>query len=213
MNDAPKVTVYIAARNCAKYLEAAIESVLRQSMSDWELLVFDDNSTDKTPQILDLYRGAPKVRVFRTGGVGLPGVCNLACAEAKDGEIVTAGRTYLAPGNFHLVVERKGVQVVVRLDSGPPENYCRPSVNPMLRSLSRVYGGRVLTAILTGMGSDGLVGGRAIAAAGGTVIAQDEATSVVWGMPGAVATDGICSAVLPLSQIAPFVTKMIGGTR
>ncbi|MGE4265186.1 MAG: glycosyltransferase [Desulfovibrio sp.] len=83
MSDAPKVTVYIAARNCAKYLEAAIESVLRQSMSDWELLVFDDNSTDKTPAVLDLYRGAPKVRLFRTGGVGLPGVCNLACAEAR----------------------------------------------------------------------------------------------------------------------------------
>jgi two-component system chemotaxis response regulator CheB len=137
----------------------------------------------------------------------------LACAEAKDGEIVTPGRTYLAPGNFHLVVERKGVRLVVRLDSGPPENYCRPSVNPMLRSLAHVYGGRVLAAILTGMGSDGLIGGRAVIAAGGTVIAQDEATSVVWGMPGAVATDGICSAVLPLSQIAPFVTKMIGGTR
>lgn len=137
----------------------------------------------------------------------------LACAEAKDGEVVAAGRTYLAPGNFHMVVERKGAQLVVRLDSGPPENYCRPSVDPMLRSLARVYGGRVLTAILTGMGSDGLVGGRAVAAAGGTVIAQDEATSVVWGMPGAVATDGICSAVLPLSQIAPYVTKMIGGKR
>jgi len=137
----------------------------------------------------------------------------LACAEAKDGEIAMAGRTYLAPGNFHMVIERKGVHVVVRLDSGPPENYCRPSVDPMLRSLARAYGGRVLTAILTGMGSDGLVGGRAVAAAGGTVIAQDEATSVVWGMPGAVATDGICSAVLPLSQIAPFVTKMIGRAR
>ncbi|WP_316980257.1 protein-glutamate methylesterase/protein-glutamine glutaminase [Shumkonia mesophila] len=137
----------------------------------------------------------------------------LACAEAKDGEIAMAGRTYLAPGNFHMVIERKGVNVVVRLDSGPPENYCRPSVDPMLRSLARAYGGRVLTAILTGMGSDGLVGGRAVAAAGGTVIAQDEATSVVWGMPGAVATDGICSAVLPLSQIAPFVTKMIGRAR
>lgn len=137
----------------------------------------------------------------------------LACAEAKDGETVAAGRIYLAPGNFHLLAERKGVLVVARLDSGPPENYCRPSVDPMLRSLARVYGGRLLTAILTGMGADGLVGSRAVAAGGGTVIAQDEATSVVWGMPGAVATDGLCSAVLPLAQIAPFITRMIGGTR
>jgi len=137
----------------------------------------------------------------------------LACAEAKDGEAVLAGRIYLAPGNFHLLAERKGVQVVARLDSGPPENYCRPSVDPMLRSLARVYGARVLTAILTGMGSDGLAGGRAVAAAGGTIIAQDETTSVVWGMPGAVATDGLCSAILPLSQMAPFITRMIGGAR
>ncbi|SNS11414.1 Glycosyltransferase involved in cell wall bisynthesis [Humidesulfovibrio mexicanus] len=83
MSNAPKVSVYIAARNCAKYLEAAIESVLRQSMSGWELLIFDDNSTDRTQAVLDLYRGVPGVRLFRTEGVGLPGVCNLASAEAR----------------------------------------------------------------------------------------------------------------------------------
>ena len=134
----------------------------------------------------------------------------LACAEAKDGEAVVAGRVFLAPGNFHMVVERKGVQVVVRLSDAPPENYCRPAVDPMLRSIAKVYGARTLVTILTGMGADGLKGGREITAAGGAVIAQDEATSVVWGMPGAVATEGLCSAVLPISHVAPFINKMIG---
>lgn len=83
MSGEPKVSVYIAARNCAKYVEAAIESVLRQSMPDWELLVYDDKSTDATPKVLDLYRGDPRIRIFRTNGKGLPGVCNLACGEAR----------------------------------------------------------------------------------------------------------------------------------
>ena len=134
----------------------------------------------------------------------------LACAEAKDGEQVVAGRVYLAPGNYHMLIERNGAQIVVRLNDGPPENYCRPAVDPMLRSIAQVYGGRALVAILTGMGADGLKGGKEITAAGGAVIAQDEATSVVWGMPGAVATEGLCSAVLPISHVAPFINRMIG---
>lgn len=134
----------------------------------------------------------------------------LTCAEAKDGETVVPGRIFLAPGNFHMVIERKGTQVVVRLNDGPPENYCRPAVDPMLRSIAKVYGSRTLVAILTGMGADGLKGGKEVTAAGGAVIAQDEATSVVWGMPGAVATEGLCSAVLPISHVAPFINKMIG---
>ncbi len=134
----------------------------------------------------------------------------LACAEAKDGETVVPGRIFLAPGNFHMIVERKGTQVVVRLNDGPPENYCRPAVDPMLRSIAKVYGSRTLVTILTGMGADGLKGGKEVTAAGGAVIAQDEATSVVWGMPGAVATEGLCSAVLPISHVAPFINKMIG---
>ena len=135
---------------------------------------------------------------------------DLTCAEAQEGEVVVPGRVYLAPGGFHMLVERKGARVVLHLNSGPPESFCRPAVDPMLRSISKVYGARVLAVILTGMGSDGLKGGRIITAAGGTMIAQDESTSVVWGMPGAAATDGICSAVLPVSHIAPHVKKIMG---
>lgn len=130
-------------------------------------------------------------------------------AEGVDGEPVRGGRIYVAPGDFHMTAEltERG-EKVVRLSKAPQENFCRPSVDPMLRSLAAVYGSRVLCLILTGMGHDGLNGGRAVVQAGGTVVAQDEATSVVWGMPGAVAMAGICSAVLPLDEIGSFIGKL-----
>ncbi|HEY0522554.1 MAG TPA: chemotaxis response regulator protein-glutamate methylesterase [Stellaceae bacterium] len=129
-------------------------------------------------------------------------------AEAVDGEPVRPGRVYIAPGDFHMVVVQNGAARTLRLNKEAPENFCRPSVDPMLRSIAQSYGRHALCAILTGMGHDGLGGGRAIVAAGGTMIAQDEATSVVWGMPGAVATAGLCSAVLPLPEIAPYIRRV-----
>jgi len=131
------------------------------------------------------------------------------CAEGKDGEVVHAGRIYLAPGNYHMIVESQGASTVVRLNQNPPENFCRPSVDPLLRSLASIYGSSLLTIILTGMVSDGQKGAMEVVEAGGTVIAQDEATSVVWGMPGAVATSGLCSAVLPIQEIGPSVRKLV----
>ena len=129
-------------------------------------------------------------------------------AEAKDGEPVQAGRIYVAPGDFHMVVEGTGQQRTVRLNKDAPENFCRPAVDPMFRSIAKSYGPAVLAVVLTGMGSDGARGGQSVVAAGGTVIAQDEGTSVVWGMPGATAAAGICSAVLPLPEIAPYVSRL-----
>ncbi|MBI3710854.1 MAG: chemotaxis response regulator protein-glutamate methylesterase [Proteobacteria bacterium] len=129
-------------------------------------------------------------------------------AEAVDGETIVPGRIYLAPGDFHMRAEAGGATRVIRVTKEPPENYCRPAVDPMLRSLASVYGPRGLSVILTGMGSAGAKGGEAVAAAGGTVIAQDEATSVVWGMPGAAAAKGVCSAVLPLPELAPHIAKL-----
>ncbi len=136
------------------------------------------------------------------------------CAEAIDGEKVVDRRIYMAPGDFHMTIVDNGGSRNIRLNQDAPENFCRPAVDPMLRSLSSVYGGRVLTVILTGMGADGLRGSTEIIAEGGTVIAQDDDTSVVWGMPGAVATGGLCSAVLPLDKIAPEIKKLVeGGAR
>ncbi len=128
--------------------------------------------------------------------------------EGQDGEVITGGRVYIAPGDFHMVVETKGAERVIRLNKNPPENFCRPAVDPMFRSIAAAYGKRVLACVLTGMGADGAKGGQAVVAAGGSVIAQDEATSVVWGMPGATANAGVCSAILPLPEVAPWIMKL-----
>lgn len=135
-------------------------------------------------------------------------VSDRPCREAQDGEALQAGHIYVAPGDFHMVVEVQNGAKVLRLLKTPPENFCRPSVDPMLRSLAPIYGRRLLVVMLTGMGQDGMRGSEVVTQAGGTVVAQDEATSVVWGMPGAVATAGLCSAILPLPEIGPYVLKM-----
>lgn len=129
------------------------------------------------------------------------------CHEARNGERLEGGRIYLAPGGHHLLVEGLGTARRVRLGDQPAANGFKPSADPMLESLARACHNRVLAAVFTGMGKDGLEGARALVAAGGTVIVQDEDTSVVWGMPGAVATAGLCSAILPLKEMAPWVRK------
>ena len=137
--------------------------------------------------------------------------CQWPCREAVEGAPLLPGQILLAPGDFHMLIESKDGKPVAHLTKDPPENFCRPAVDPMLRSLTAVYSGRILTVILTGMGSDGMRGARVVTEAGGTVFAQDEASSVVWGMPGAVATAGLCSAVMPLAQLGGHVMKFLGG--
>jgi two-component system chemotaxis response regulator CheB len=133
--------------------------------------------------------------------------------EAIDGEIVKAGQIYLAPGGRHMRVVRHGADAAIALDDGPPVNFCKPAVDPLFTSAIDVWQGGIMSVILTGMGSDGMRGGKDIVAAGGSVIAQDEATSVVWGMPGAAANAGICAAILPLNQIAPKLVRLFSGDR
>ncbi len=133
------------------------------------------------------------------------------CKEGKDGEELIAGNVYLAPGGHHMLVEKRSSRTILRITMDPPENFCRPAVDPMMRSLTKVYQDQVLAVILTGMGQDGLKGCQALTSAGSTLIAQDEATSVVWGMPGAVATNGLCSAILPIDKIGPMVAKVLAG--
>jgi two-component system chemotaxis response regulator CheB len=133
--------------------------------------------------------------------------------EAEDGEVVRAGRIYVAPGGCHMRAVRQNGRILIALDDGPPVNFCRPAVDPMFSSAAETWGDGALAVVLTGMGTDGTRGAADIAAAGGSVIAQDEATSVVWGMPGSVAGAELCSAVLPLDQIAPKLTKLFCGAR
>jgi two-component system chemotaxis response regulator CheB len=126
----------------------------------------------------------------------------LTVVEAADGMEVGPGRAYIAPGDKHLVLQRRGTATVVQLSGAPPENSCRPAVDVMFRSIAALYGGSSYAAVLTGMGHDGRGGAKVLREAGAEVLAQDEQTSVVWGMPGAVVGAGLADEVLPLDQIA-----------
>ena len=136
--------------------------------------------------------------------------CKINCVEAQNLMPVESNKAYVAPGGSHMLVQEKNGQQIIVLSQDPPENFCRPAVDPMLRSLVKVYGKKLLVAILTGMGQDGLKGCQHVVEAGGTVIAQDEASSVVWGMPGVVATAGLCHAVLPIGDIGPHIRGIAG---
>lgn len=137
--------------------------------------------------------------------------CGLPCTEAQDGEILQPGTVHLAPGDRHLLVRRTALGLQARLSDGPPEGFCRPSADPMLRSAAEACDGRVLVIVLTGMGQDGLAGTRAVVEAGGTALAQDEASSIVWGMPGSIAKAGLCHAVLPVPRLAARALEMLPG--
>jgi two-component system chemotaxis response regulator CheB len=133
--------------------------------------------------------------------------------EAVDREPIVPGRIYLAPGGKHMLVDRADHAPIIALDRGPPVNFCRPAVDALFSSAARIWGRSVLAVILTGMGADGARGAADIVAAGGSVVAQDEATSVIWGMPGAAAHAGLCSAVLPLDRIAGKIASLFAGER
>ncbi len=130
--------------------------------------------------------------------------------EGENGMKIENGKAYVAPGGQHMTFVRKDGAIEILLNDGPPENFCKPSVDPMLRSAIGIWGPKFLTVILTGMGHDGLNGCKAVVEGGGRVVAQDQETSVVWGMPGAVAINKLCTAVLPLPDIGPYVRQVFG---
>jgi two-component system chemotaxis response regulator CheB len=198
-------------------------AVLRPAASQKPLLLAIGSSTGGPQALFEVLRGLgknPPVPVVLTQHMPpmfttilarhLTGLSFMPCAEARDGERLEAGRLYVAPGDRHLLIEREGGVPRVRLSAGPAENFCRPSVDPMLRSAAAACDGRVLVAMLTGMGHDGLAGTRSVVEAGGTAIAQDEAISVVWGMPGAVVQAGLCHAVAPLPKIGACLRGLLG---
>lgn len=129
--------------------------------------------------------------------------------EAQQGERVESGIAYLAPGGRHMEVKLEGGAMKIVLHDGPPENSCRPAVDPLFRSVARAYGAGVLAVVLTGMGQDGLIGCRHVKEFGGCVLIQDESSSVVWGMPGAVAAAGLADDILPLSEISRHIAARL----
>jgi len=127
--------------------------------------------------------------------------------EAQHGDVVVGGKAWIAPGDYHMVVKRVGTKVVIHTNHDASENSCRPSVDPLFRSISETYGARALGVIMTGMGQDGLRGCEAIRGRGGRVLVQDEASSVVWGMPGFVARAGLAEQIVPLSALAAEIVR------
>lgn len=133
--------------------------------------------------------------------------------EGEAGCPLEPGHVWIAPGNHHMTIARRGTRTVLDLNQGPPENSCRPAVDVLFRSVAQVYGSSVLAVVMTGMGADGARGAAEIHEAGGEVFVQDEATSVVWGMPGAVASAGLADKIFPLQQIGHEVIRRVGQHR
>jgi two-component system chemotaxis response regulator CheB len=129
--------------------------------------------------------------------------------EGRAGAKLVPGHAWIAPGNFHMKVLRAGAEWHLSLNQSPPENFCRPAVDVMFRSVAQAFGPNVLGVVMTGMGSDGMLGARAIRDAGGSILVQDEASSVVWGMPGLIYASGLADAVYPLEQLAMEITRRV----
>ena len=145
----------------------------------------------------------------------LNGRCPLHVQEAVEGQPVRPGAIYIAKGNWHMEVlapARNGLPATLHLNQGPLENHCRPAVDVLFRSVAAVYGAGALAVVMTGMGSDGMLGSRAVREYGGIVLAQDAATSTVWGMPGAVTNAGLAHKVLPLGAMAPELLRLASRT-
>ncbi len=135
--------------------------------------------------------------------------CQIPVHEAKDGDVIKSGEAWIAPGDYHIVLVREGTQVRIQTIQTPPENSCRPAVDVLFRSVAKLYQGGVLGVVLTGMGQDGLHGCASIREVGGQVLVQDEASSVVWGMPGMVANAGLADKILPLNKLAQEIMGRI----
>ncbi len=142
-----------------------------------------------------------------TAGTAIP------VQEASPGAVLEDGKAWIAPGDYHMLVAREGRQMRLALNQDPPENSCRPAVDVLFRSVASAFGPNTLSVVLTGMGQDGLRGCQCLREAGGQILVQDEATSVVWGMPGSVARAGLADRVLPLSLIADEILRRVRQNR
>jgi len=222
-----KAKIRAHARTRARLAGATAPRETRPGLASVKpLAVAIGSSTGGPPALLKIFaraKGAVNVPVFITQHMPvtftamlaqqLGQVCGAPAAEGADGAIVKPGSIYVAPGGRHMLAERSGSDVVIRLSDSLPENFCKPAVDPMLRALAKVYGKGLLAAVLTGMGRDGAEGARAVADSGGNFITQDEATSVVYGMPGAAFRTGRAMAQLPLDDAAAYLADAMRGGR
>lgn len=167
-----------------------------------------DSSIDHIPVFITQHMPASFTKILAQH---ISKVIGRVCKEASDGEIVKSGVIYVAPGGKHMSLTGKGLTVKIKLDDGPQINFCKPSVDPLFMTAASIYKKSLLSVILTGMGNDGTPGAAKIIEQGGTVIVQDEATSVVWGMPGAAVAGGVVCEILPLNKIGTRVSSIVQG--
>lgn len=139
-------------------------------------------------------------------------VSGIVCKEGFEGAVLKPGELWIAPGGMHMEVEKAGATYRLRLTEDPPENSCRPAVDVLFRSVAKAYGSKTIAVVLTGMGQDGMRGAEHIRSAGGQILVQDEASSVVWGMPGAVANAGLAEKILPLKELAAEVVSRVSNS-
>lgn len=226
VNDAGLRAAPTASRNMAAYPKSAVPAITLRPYSNANPRILAIGSSTGGPQALqqlmrDIGTSIRQVPVVITQHMPPTFTAILAehigkaamrpAKEAEHNEVLRPGHVYVAPGGRHLTVEKEGGQAVAFLNDDPPVNFCKPAVDPLFDSVARVYGAATLAVVLTGMGHDGAAGVRAIAANGGSVIAQDEASSVVWGMPAAAAYTGQCSDILALSDIGPKIMRILSG--
>ena len=139
----------------------------------------------------------------------LSATCPIQVREAAQGEVLVPGKAYIAPGDFHMRLAKDGEKHRIVLDQSAPENSCRPAVDVLFKSIPPLFGARALGVILTGMGQDGLIGVQQMRAAGAQIVVQDEATSVVWGMPGAVARAGAADVIVPVTEVGDEIVRRV----
>ena len=137
----------------------------------------------------------------------------LRVEEATEGATVEPGKVIIAAGDYHMKVRQQGGRVQIAVDQSAPRNFCRPSVDALFDSVAEVHGSGAIGVVMTGMGQDGLLGTQRLKSSGAYVIAQDQASSVVWGMPGFVARAGLADALLPLQELVPEIVKQTGAGR
>ena len=202
---------------------AVAAGIARSSLSSRPALIAIGSSTGGPQALFTLFKGlgtglgVPVVITQHMPATFVPMLADhltrlggMACGVAADREVLRPDRVVVAPGDRHLVIEAGTGGLVSRLSDAAAENFCRPSVDVMLRSACGALAGKIMVVMLTGMGRDGLEGTRLVVEAGGLALAQDEATSVVWGMPGAIAKAGLARSVLPIERLAPTVRQILG---
>jgi two-component system chemotaxis response regulator CheB len=208
-------------RTFAPPVASAPKIMMPQSTAPVELVVIGvstggPNALQKVIPLLPADLGVPVLIVqhmppmfTRLLAERLQALSKVGVVEAGDGTPIKAGTVYIAPGDFHLTIGGSRTAPVVKLNQDAPENSCRPAADVLFRSAANVYGANVLAVVLTGMGADGALGCEFITERGGSVIAQDRETSVVWGMPGAVVEKGLTQKILPLDGIAPEIVRRV----